>query len=213
MSQDIIQIKLEIAIPKSKWLADLNKLYPDLTFNMLSKFLVEEKKGITLFQIEGNRVKSFLEDFKQGAKKAEYQVLYKSDDILLLNVQTKDPWILNALVKTRILLITPIKVKEGKIIIETITERENVDKFLEELEEKGINFHIKSIGYYHRSPILTDLQKETLKKVYESGYFEIPRKNSLTEIARELEISPSALSETLRRINRRLAENFLEGQH
>lgn len=213
MSQDIIQIKLEITIPKSKWLADLNKLYPDLTFNMLSKFLVEEKKGITLFQIEGNRVDSFLNDFKQGAKKAEYQVLYKSDDILLLNVQTKDPWILNALVKTRILLITPIKVKEGKIIIETITERENVDKFLEELEEKDINFHIRSIGYYHRSPILTDLQKATLNKVYESGYFEIPRKKSLTEIALEMDISPSALSETLRRINRRLAENFLEGQH
>ncbi|MCK4286995.1 MAG: helix-turn-helix domain-containing protein [Candidatus Lokiarchaeota archaeon] len=58
--------------------------------------------------------------------------------------------------------------------------------------------------------ILTKKQKEVLKKAYKFGYFEILRKISLTHFAKKLQISPSALSETIRRINQKLTQNFLE---
>lgn len=53
---------------------------------------------------------------------------------------------------------------------------------------------------------LTDHQQEALRTAYELGYFDIPRRASLQEVAAELDISASAVSERLRRAQTRLFE-------
>ncbi|MCU4751824.1 helix-turn-helix domain-containing protein [Halobacteria archaeon AArc-curdl1] len=54
---------------------------------------------------------------------------------------------------------------------------------------------------------LTDEQQEALEAAYHSGYFEVPRENTLTEIAETLNISRNALSARLRRGHRNLLSN------
>ncbi len=53
---------------------------------------------------------------------------------------------------------------------------------------------------------LTDPQREALRIAYEMGYFDIPRTASLSDIAGELDIAPSSLSERLRRAQTHLIE-------
>ncbi|MFD1684858.1 helix-turn-helix domain-containing protein [Halobellus litoreus] len=53
---------------------------------------------------------------------------------------------------------------------------------------------------------LTDRQHEALRTAYELGYFDIPRKASLEDVAAELGISPSSVSERLRRAQTQLIE-------
>ena len=53
---------------------------------------------------------------------------------------------------------------------------------------------------------LTDHQQEALRTAYERGYFDIPRQASLEEVAAELDISASSLSERLRRAETQLIE-------
>jgi hypothetical protein len=53
---------------------------------------------------------------------------------------------------------------------------------------------------------LTDHQQEALRTAYELGYFDIPRRTSLQEVAAELDISASSVSERLRRAQTRLIE-------
>lgn len=64
---------------------------------------------------------------------------------------------------------------------------------------------------HHRTPSteLTDAQHETLTYAYKRGYFEIPRRVTLTDLASELEISHQALSERLRRGHNALIEGAL----
>ena len=209
MSQDIVQIRLEIDIPQEKWLFKFNEKYPELNFNILSKFLIEENVGLTLFQIRGVSVKQFISDFKGHINKASSTILFEGADLVILNLKVVDPWILNTLIKTELLILYPILVKDGKLQIEAITNRFKVDDFLAELERKNIRATIKNIGYDFKSSLLTQRQYEILKVANSNGYFEIPRKISLTEFANNLNISKSALSETLRRIFKRLSENYI----
>lgn len=209
MKNDIVQVKLKIEIPKTKWLATFNEKFPSFSFNILSKFLLDQNTGNTLIQIKGTPIERFLKEFELKSKPPTYQILFKGKDLLILNVKTKDPWILNALIKTEMLINYPIKIKKGNIHIEAITERLKVDKFLSELERHKIFYSIVSIGYYRPSALLTERQEEILRYAYDKGYFEVPRKISLTKLSIELKISPSALSEMLRRINRRLTKDFL----
>lgn len=53
---------------------------------------------------------------------------------------------------------------------------------------------------------LTDRQHEALRIAYERGYFDIPRQASLEEIAGELGVSASSVSERLRRAQTQLIE-------
>ncbi|MEE9377089.1 MAG: helix-turn-helix domain-containing protein [Candidatus Lokiarchaeia archaeon] len=210
MSQDIVQIKLKIDIPQDKWLAKFNKKYPELNFYILSKFLIDDKTGLTLYQINGPSVTRFISDFKESSTKISSQILFEGEELVLLNVKVVDPWILNTLVKTELLIIYPILVKEGKIRIKAITDRFKVDHFMTQLEKKGIKATIKSIGYYHKSALLTSRQNEILNTASKNGYFDIPRRISLSEFAKTLHISKSALSETMRRIYKKLTESYLQ---
>jgi len=213
MSQDIVQIKLSIEIPQDKWLATFNKKYPELNFHILSNILIRENIGITSFQIRGSSVMRFITDFKKKITEKTVQILYESEDRVILNVKEVDPWILNTLVKTELLISYPVLVKGGKIKIEAITNRSKVDRFLTQLKKKNIKAKIERIGYYYKSTLLTQRQNEILNLAYQNGHFNIPRSVSLTEFAKDLNISKSALSETLRRIFKKLANNHINSSN
>ncbi|MFB6122588.1 MAG: helix-turn-helix domain-containing protein [Haloferacaceae archaeon] len=53
---------------------------------------------------------------------------------------------------------------------------------------------------------LTDRQREALRTAYERGYFDVPRKAALEDVAAELGISASSASERLRRAQTQLVE-------
>ncbi|MBY9020449.1 MAG: helix-turn-helix domain-containing protein, partial [Candidatus Lokiarchaeota archaeon] len=112
-------------------------------------------------------------------------------------------------VKTELLISYPVLVKEGKIRMEAITNRSKVDRFLIQLNKKDIEAKIERIGYFYKTTLLTQRQNEIINLAYQKGFFNIPRSISLTEFAKDLNISKSALSETLRRIFKKLANNYL----
>ncbi|MFB6079883.1 MAG: helix-turn-helix domain-containing protein [Haloferacaceae archaeon] len=63
---------------------------------------------------------------------------------------------------------------------------------------------------------LTDLQHETLRVALERGYFDVPRKVTLTELAAEMDVSDTAVSQRLRRgidtvLEEVLQENTADG--
>ena len=56
---------------------------------------------------------------------------------------------------------------------------------------------------------VTHKQQEALEAAYEAGYFEVPRGQTLTEVAEELDISRNAFSARLRRGHRNLLSQTL----
>lgn len=69
--------------------------------------------------------------------------------------------------------------------------------------DRGIDLLVEEVyrtnGVRDDEDALTDVQQETLLTAFELGYFEVPRNVTLTELAEELDISDSAVSQRLRR--------------
>lgn len=63
-----------------------------------------------------------------------------------------------------------------------------------------------------REPLLTELQRRALERAAALGYFEVPRRIQLDELADRLDTSPSALSELLRRAQSRLVSAHLDNR-
>ncbi len=60
---------------------------------------------------------------------------------------------------------------------------------------------------------LTEPQREALVAAYESGYFEVPREATLSDLSSALDISKQSVSERLRRAQSRVVENTVLGEN
>ncbi|GAB3019434.1 helix-turn-helix domain-containing protein [Natronobiforma cellulositropha] len=93
-------------------------------------------------------------------------------------------------------------------------DREDLCRAHDRLVERGINADLRRVTELTdaSSPHtrLTPQQQEALAAAFEHGYFEIPRRISMEELAAELGISHQALSERLRRAYETLVDAELQ---
>lgn len=82
-------------------------------------------------------------------------------------------------------------------------------QILAHLEREGIETKIEDVAPLERKPTLTGRQKEIMATAVARGYFEFPRKISLTGLSELVGVKPSTLSEILRSAERRIMANAL----
>lgn len=84
-------------------------------------------------------------------------------------------------------------------------------------DDRGISLTINSV-YNLIEPAaaetrgLTESQLELIERLYDAGYFDVPRKVTLAEIADELDISDQAVNERLRRGLQKLIETTVKSE-
>ncbi|HZW85659.1 MAG TPA: helix-turn-helix domain-containing protein, partial [Nitrososphaerales archaeon] len=77
-------------------------------------------------------------------------------------------------------------------------------QIMTKLAREGIQARIEDVAPLERRATLTGRQKEILAAAVNHGYFEFPRRISLTELSVMVGVKPSTLSEILRSAERRI---------
>lgn len=98
----------------------------------------------------------------------------------------------------------PFEVREGNARLLLVAPREEAAEFVRSLRADGIRVAILSSREHHPHEKLTDRQREIMRAAVAHGYFEVPRRVTLTELARRLHLAKSTLSETLARGEQRI---------
>ena len=80
---------------------------------------------------------------------------------------------------------------------------------LARLAKEGIETRIEDVAPLERKATLTGRQKEIMATAVAQGYFEFPRRISLTGLSELVGVKPSTLSEILRSAERRIMANAL----
>ena len=199
--------RIKIKFPDEIWISEIFKNFPDIKME-ISHFLpydLERSIGNSLIEILHYDIDSIIEEIRNHPSVFELSVLEKEQNKVKFNVKTKDPYLLYAIIKCGVLIDFPVRVEDGFAYWRLISSRERIDELLTLFEEKNINFELLRIGL---SPYtieddkskLTYYESNILDKAISSGFFEIPRKISLEELANEMGKSKSALSVMLRKI-------------
>lgn len=89
-----------------------------------------------------------------------------------------------------------------------VKDETDMAKALDMLQFRGVRADIKRIENAFSNDLLTPRQEEVLVAAVRLGYFDFPRKKSLTELAKELSIKSSSLSEILRRAESKIAKAY-----
>ncbi len=157
---------------------------------------------------KGIGVSRWASELKPGDGIMSCLILHEEKNKILANLKINRTIILHEAIEMGIPIRYPIKVAAGRATAEFITERWRVDEFITKINQKGFTIEIQRIGRVRTTAILTETQEHILTTALKKKFFEIPRGIKLHELAAEIGIGPSSLSENLRRIFKKLAVNY-----
>ena len=199
--------RIKIKFPEDIWISQIFEDFHDIKME-ISHFLpydIENSIGNSVIEIQHYDIENIIDVIKNHPSVFEFSILQKEENWVKFNVKTKDPYLLYALIKCGGLVDFPVQVKEGYAYWRIIAKRHIIDDILSLFEEKGIDFQLLRIGnapinYMERQDSLSVEEEKILTRAIEEGFFEVPRKISLEELANKVNKSKSSLSVMLRKI-------------
>ncbi|WP_101295983.1 helix-turn-helix domain-containing protein [Halegenticoccus soli] len=106
-----------------------------------------------------------------------------------------------------------IAVHDQGLDISFVGDQETLSYVMGEYIAAGIPMDLRAITDYHGPTgvldSLTQRQREVVRTAYEMGYYEVPRRVSTADVASELDVDQSTVSEHLQRAERNLLRHAL----
>lgn len=137
-----------------------------------------------------------------------YQIIYRADDEFDLDLDRM------ALRET---MVDSIRVTEtGLLVRARFSNRDELIAVRETVVDHDMSFRLVRLTETDRErdrdglDRLTESQREALLTAHEMGYFEVPRRASLQDVAETLGVTAPSLSERLRRAQSRLVEQYAD---
>lgn len=206
----------EITLPSATFsLGRAMQAFPDATIE-LERVVPLQETIMPLLWVEGGDVASIESTLKAHSQVKAVETLTTTASETLFNVH----WSPDASGLTEVLLNTGATVLEARGTAESWDFRlrfgshDDLSTFNISLTEKGIPVTLRRIYHPPESderPEVSSVQRETFREAYRRGYFQIPRRINQAELADELEISDSALSQRIRRGVSKLIESDVFG--
>lgn len=195
------------------------EVVPNLRFEMIQSVAADRAVSMTYVRV-------------WGAPREEIEAAFDSDpsvDNFEAVSQRAESWLYEiAWDSTRLFVLREIIFqRDGQIISACgqddewvlrllVLDRDDISKVVDDTTSHDFSVDVARITKMDSQTAspgeLTEEQYETLLMAVEKGYFEIPRRTTMEELAEEFGISHQALSERLRRGHRMLIESALEDQ-
>ncbi len=91
-----------------------------------------------------------------------------------------------------------------------VRRSDDLRALMSNLEEKGMSVSVNGVSHVSREESLTGRQREILAAAMAAGYFDFPRKTSLSDLSKLVGVKPSTLSEILRSAERKIMEGAVK---
>lgn len=189
----------------------LSSEYPNDEFRLLSAYPTEDGLLVVLEATMANpAVVLNLFENAPAARVPSYEILHADDHTVLLQFQL--PFVpppFQAFLSSGNLPQLPYTIEDGWIVCEFITSHERLSQFRDELAETGFTLEVDWVTQsVNPTDLLTDRQREFMAEAIERGYYDTPRKCSLTDLATTLGVSKSTASVVLHRAEETIVKEF-----
>jgi predicted DNA binding protein len=211
-AQRLVVVTLRIRMAQDHWIGRFSNAHPELRIeaqtwtgldartSVLDYWIAGQPPGVWSREIESYPDVHGVEVLAEVADGCVYRVVQRSNPIVRLYRQLRMP------------LRFPLSIFGGVITWEVVSRKESFDRLLAFFRARKLQITIVSIRrglVTGRLPVLTDSQRRLLDEAMSSGYFAVPRKVTLTQLAKRLGRNKSAVSESLALIEQKLLQNSL----
>lgn len=203
--------KFTLTIPEDIWIGDVSRAHPDTTFEILSA-LPAENGGVGLVELTTPDLTQVLAEIEEYDSIVELDVLQRHEETAVIQFETTMPLLLLPIQGSGIPLQMPFTIQDGNARWEITTPHHRLSELGEQLREFGISYTIEEVSQQlELEQLLTNKQSRLIQQAIERGYYDTPRRCTLTELAEEMEIAKSTCSEILHRAEGKIIKEFADG--
>ncbi|RQG95880.1 helix-turn-helix domain-containing protein [Natrarchaeobius chitinivorans] len=204
------QATLSVTMPEQVWIQQVSVAYPEATFQVLAAVPGSES-GFALVRITGPDVPDVVDDVNDHPQITELSLIQWSDNEATIHFETTAPLLLFSSRESGMPIELPVEIQDGEATVDVTGSRERLAELAEQLEFFGLQYRIENVSErLHESQLLSERQLEVVVAAVEEGYYDTPRRSSLTELADHLDIAKSTCSETLHRAEEAIVKRFVE---
>jgi predicted DNA binding protein len=208
MKRDMPRVWLKIKLPRDS-LVEFSTDHPDDEFRMLTSHRVENGLRV-ITEADTPDSGAFIQVFDEASEVRSYEVLRDDQQGVLVQFETSEHATRVAARTAGILPQYPMILRNGWQTIETITSWERLSRLNTAFEDAGIPFEVLSVTQpVEVTNLLTDRQWEVITEAITRGYYDTPRRCSLTDLAGVLDVNPSAVSGVLHRAEEQIIKAFV----
>ena len=203
--------KLKLSLEREDdWKLLLTRQFPDLKFKVLSSFLYEKNKELTVLFVRTKNKQNVLDFLSKLTEK--YCVLEQGEDYLFLEVYTGTKFFEKQFFwKHKCFLLNGLPLFDEKVNYELgSSKRENLSNLFNELKLL-VNVKMLSLSPSKFNTLnLSSQQSLVLQLAFENGYYDFPRKVKAEELAQFLKLKPSTVNEHIRKAENKVMKYVLE---
>jgi hypothetical protein len=204
------QARLLVDLPDGPWIADVSREFPDAGFRVLAA-VPGESAGFALVRVTARDADAVLSAMEGHDALTAVSVMARGDGVVTARVETDAPLLLLAAKRSGLPIEMPLDIEDGVAEVEVTGEHERVAEMGRRLREVGLEFEVERVRQrVNPARLLTDRQQELLLAAVDLGYYDVPRRATLTEVADHVGIAKSTCSETLQRVQRTVIREFVD---
>jgi len=204
------QARLLVDLPDGPWIADVSREFPDAGFRVLAA-VPGESAGFALVRVTARDADAVLSAMEGHDALTAVSVMAREDGVATLRIETDAPLLLLAAKRSGLPIEMPLDIEDGVAEVEVTGEHERVAEMGRRLRELGLEFEVERVRQrVDPARLLTDRQRELLLAAVDLGYYDVPRRATLTEVADHVGIAKSTCSETLQRVQRTVIREFVD---
>lgn len=203
------EAKLTLSIPERAWPGEITRAYPAARVRILAA-MAEPESGVGLAEIVCDDLEGILDDIRTHAAVDSMEVLQRTEGECLVQFRTELPLLLFAARGSGLPLELPFEIQDGQATWKLTASQESISALGDQFDAMGIRYSVDYLQQEVAEPeeLLTDRQQSLVAEAIERGYYDTPRRCSLTDLANAVGLAKSTTSETLHRAEEQVMKEF-----
>lgn len=201
--------RLRVALPEGSWERVFSMSHPTVRLEVLDRLQLSD--GLTLLevQISSESAPTWREELRHLPGVTDVELISASEGSAVYRIVFRGTTFIPVLQDLKLVRHFPFPIQDGEATWTVVGPETKVRRLLGRLKSARVRFNLESV---HHGPLmkvpssLTPRQREILQRAIAEGYFDVPRRISLTKLAPKIGIAMSTLSVTLAVIEKKIVE-------
>jgi predicted DNA binding protein len=208
----LVLATLNVRMSTGTWTMKFTRAHPGVRLEILNRSSINGDFGVSDYWITGGLPGTWTREIQSYPDVKKVDALAEVGGGSLYRVSDRNPPVVHLYRKLGLPLQFPMRMQAGYIRWEVVSRQDEFRAILTYAREVDPRVEVVSIRnrpLRSHLPLLTETQQALLTRAMAEGYFAVPRGITLTELARRLNRSKSAISESIATIEKKLLESVM----
>jgi len=199
--------RMKVTLPPTTWLYSLTVAHPDLRLEVMDRLLLTDRLMLTEARLNGPGFLDLAREVERFPTVEQVEIVEEDESGGLVRVTHRSPHFMRLFRELRVLRRFPFWVGNGVATWVVVGSGPKLRELLRGLSQAVPQVRVEAIQRSDtgsKRSLLTPREGELFRRAMSEGYFDVPRRVSLTELARRANLAKSTLSRTLAVVEQKL---------